>query len=139
MISPACVRMVPPVPPARFIFAIPKSSIFTRSPPARSIGHEKQVLWLQITVHDSGGVGRYQADPAWRAISMACASKTALSVSVSAATPLRETPSGCRARLGCHSSVEDFNDVAMTDGTGGRASLRKRGQFRVRASACAEP
>ncbi len=121
MISPACVRIVPPVPPERFIFAMPKSRIFTRSPcGAAGVGHQKQVLGLQVAVNDPGSVRSRQGRPCLAGDVQGLRHRETPPVGQALLQrhPFEKLHQDVGRALGRHASVEDFDDIAMPDGAG---------------------
>ena len=86
----------------------------------RNIGHQKQILWLQIPVHDPCGVGRCQG--------RSCLARDFHGLRQGETAMVRQTFLQRHAfqklhqdvgrALGRHPSVENFDNVAMTDGTG---------------------
>jgi len=126
MISPACVRMVPPVPPGRFISRSPKSRIFTRSPPGAAASGTRNRFSGFRSRERSGGHGQQQGRTGLvRDLHGLRQGETPLSARRFCAHPFEKLHSGYRARLGCHASVEDFDDVAMTDGAGSPGFVEK--------------
>ncbi len=107
---------------------MPKSRIFTRSPPgAACVGHQKQVLRLQIAVHDPGGVGSTQGRPCLARDFQGLRQGETATVRQAflQGHPFEKLHQDVGRALGCHASVEDFDDVAMADSAGSPCLVEK--------------